>query len=308
MQSQVNLILTDGGAGDLICCLVAANHNIKTHPDIHFNLWMPDYLTKLAQHLIPNAAVFPFSKAKKEFDGSLPGRTTQWFTHGHTPMRTHPVDYGFHMLSDCHIYDISQKYYLQVRKNEIDVTKYKLPKDYFCIVATSATPIKALPIETMNAVSQYVLKRGLTPVYLGREEESCGYEDFKLKSNIIEADFSSGVNLINKTSLLEAAGIIANSRGILGMDSGLIHLAGCTDVPIIAGYTLVAPSHITPLRPHGVTYPVIPDQSLPNVFFQTNNLFYTGDARTFPGWERVIGDMTFSRFELALARVLRGNS
>jgi len=38
---------------------------------------------------------------------------------------------------------------------------------------------------------------------------------------------------------------------IIGLDNGLIHLAGMTDVPIVAGYTTVDPYYRVPYR-HGV--------------------------------------------------------
>lgn len=301
-----NLILTDGGMGDLICELVAVDYLINRNTDIKIEVWVPDNILSFARHVVPKAKIFPFSYAGNRFKEGTPGRTTQWFEHGHTPMRIHPVDYGFHMLADRHIYDINHKNYLQIRPNEIDISAFDLPEKYVCIVATAAEECKAMPKATLNGIAAYISKLGYTPVFLGREKALCGYKDFAVKATVIDADYSVGLNLINQTETLEAAGIIAGAKAIVGMDSGLIHVAGFTDTWIIAGYSLVDPIHVAPIRNGSQTYrfeKVEPDEH-PAKYIQTRDCFYEGDYRYYPGLDSVISSMTPDKFIEKLVKIL----
>ena len=303
---EFHQILTDGGCGDLICELVAVDWNIKHHPYVHFHVWVPDYLLDFAKHVLPGQTVRPFSKAKSKFRNDIEGMTTAWCTN-HTAMRTHPIDYGFHMLSDRHIYDMSQKNYLQIDPTRIKAD-FDLPKDYVVIQGTAAEEVKAMPVATINAITQYVKGKGCTPVYLGKEESHTGFKDMKAKAKVLPADFSQGINLINKTSLLEAAKVISGAKAFVGMDGGLTHLAGHTDTEIVAGYTLVDPVHIAPIRKNGQTYKfhaIQPDKDIPNRYYQTwHSGFMKGDFRVFPGWEKVVENMTSDKFITILKEIL----
>lgn len=281
---KFNLIVTDGGVGDLICELVPVDWNIKHFPLTEFHVWVPDYLWKFAQHVLPlRTNVHPFSKEKEDFK-PYHGTTTQWMTN-HTAMRTHAVDYGFHMLSDRHIYDLNQKNYLQIRPDEINIKRFRLPERYVCIVTTAAEQVKMLSAETLNKITDYVRSKEYVPVFLGKEEARCGFKDYKVRARVIEVDYSKGANLVNQTSLLEAAAIISGARAIVGCDSGVIHLAGCTDTHIVAGYTLVDPIHVAPIRKGSQSYKfeaVEPDLDCKNRYFQTYGGFIKEDYRHFP--------------------------
>jgi hypothetical protein len=304
---EFHQIITDGGAGDLICELVAVIWNVKHHPHVHFHIWVPDYLLDFAKHVLPGQTVRPFSKAKSKFRHDIQGMTTEWCTN-HTAMRTHPVDYGFHMLSDRHIYDLNEKNYPRVDMTRI-TPHFDLPERYIVIQGTAAEPVKTMPVPTLEAVAKYAIGKDYTPVYLGKEESHTGFKDMKAKASIIQADFSNGINLINKTTVLEAAGIIAGAKAFVGMDSGLVHIAGCTDTPIIAGYTLADPVHLAPIRHGSQTYefyPVEPGKDIPNRYYQTwYSGFMKGDFREFPGWPAVVADMTPDKFLSKLALVLK---
>ena len=48
--------------------------------------------------------------------------------------------------------------------------------------------------------------------------------------------------------MLEALRIINDAEMIIGLDNGLLHLAGLTDTKIVAGYTTVDPYYRLPYR------------------------------------------------------------
>lgn len=306
-MEQWHQILTDGGMGDLIGCLVAVDYNIKNYPNIKFNVWVPDYLFWFAKHVLtPGSTIRPFSKAKEEFRKDVMGMTTEWCTN-HTCIRTHPVDYGFHMLSDRHVYDLNEKNYLQIKADNIDISDLDLPKEYVVIASTGVEPVRTMPIDTANTLIDYVLEKGFVPVFLGKEESDCGFNEFKIKAKPLELNYSKGINLINKTNLLQSAKIIHESKAYIGMDGGLTHLAGCTNAFIIAGYTASNPNHVAPIRKGSQTYkfiPIEPEKELPNRYFQTYSSFKKGNFQRFEGWEAIKTSMTASKFIKALENVL----
>lgn len=299
-------ILTDGGLGDLVCCLVAVDWNIKNHKNIKFHVWVPDYLFWFARHVLPRGAnIRPFSKAKEEFNHKYLGMTTEWCTN-HTCIRTHPVDYGFHMLSDRHVYELNEKNYLQIVPDKIDISSFNLPEKYVVICATGVEPVRTMPVETANSIIDYVIDRGYVPVFLGKEESDCGLNNLAIKAKSIALNYEKGINLVNKTSLLESAKIIHNSKAYIGMDGGLSHIAGCTDAEIICGYTASHPSHVAPIRKGSQTYkfhPIFPDPH-PNAFYQTHSHFKKGNFQRFEGWQDVVGSMRSEKFLSALEEIL----
>lgn len=303
---QWHQILTDGGMGDLICELVAVDYNIRQFKKVEFLVWVPDYMLDFARHVLPHKTkINPFSIAKIKFNDEILGTTTEWCTP-HTCMRTHPVDYGFHMLSDRHLYDINQKNYLQIRPKEIS-NKFDLPQDYIVLASAAAEPVKEMPIETANSVIDFCLQHNYTPVFLGKERSECGLNNLVVKAKPIKLNYNKGINLLNKTDLLQASLIMSKAKVVIGMDGGLIHLAGCTQAEIIAGYTLVDPIHVAPIRHGTQTFKfqaVEPDLDIENRYFQTYGGFSKGDYRKFPGWEKVIANMTPDKFIKALDKVL----
>lgn len=300
---DAQMIVTDGGVGDLIAELVAVNYNVQHSPTVKWTLFCPDYLKELAENLIPGLKVVPFSRAPMHFKPTAFTRTTEWCWH--SPMRTHPVDYGFHMLADKHIDDVSLKNYLRIKPVKLSGA---LPKKYVCIAATGVEPCKTLPGAVIDEIADYCISLGHTPVYLGKRESDTGHRDLKVKSTLCGADLSKGLDLLDKTTLVEAATIIDGSRAWIGMDGGLMHLAGCTDAHIVCGFTLVEPKQVAPYRYNSRDFrfhPVEPSKNIQNRYYQSyTNVATPGDYRKFPGWEAVLADLTADKFIHRLQEVL----
>lgn len=288
-RKEVTLILTDGGMGDFIAELVAVDWSVKNFPELLHHIFIPDYLFNFAQHVVhSNCIIYPFSEEKENFNKAFPARTTQWLTLSPTCIRTDALTYGFLTLTD-RLPPVSAQHYLQIRPEEIDVTRFDLPEKYVCIQAAAAEPVKEMRQDTFDAVSDYVISRGYVPVYMGKENSETGYKDFAVKAKPFKGDVSKGINLLNKTNVLESAAIIAGSKCFIGMEGGLVHLAGCTDITIVAGFTLGDPAtHAGPIRFGSRSYKmhaVEPDKDIPNRYFQTySDVFQTIDLRFFPGW------------------------
>lgn len=300
-------ILTDGGMGDLIACLVAVDYNITHFKHVKFHVWVPDYLLEFAKHALKGRTqILPFSKAKFSFKHDILGMTTEWCTN-HTCIRTHPVDYGFHMLSDRHEYDLNKKNYLQIRPTEISLRDFVLPKNYVVLAATGVEEIRTMPISTANTIIDYLKHRNYTTVFLGKESSPCGINDMAVMGKIIPIDFSKGINLINKTTIPQAAKIIHEAKAFVGMDGGLLHLAGCTDTEIVCGFTASSPVHVAPIRKGSQSHKfqaIEPDDYLENRYYQTHASFKKGNFQKFTGWEKVKESMTADKFIKALDKIL----
>lgn len=146
--------------------------------------------------------------------------------------------------------------YLPMTKVDIDHFNIDFSKAVLIIV-TYRDEVRKISFQTVSEIAEWVKSRGLLPVYIGRVDSSEMWKDspFRLAFD----NLPDGIDLLNKTSILEMASIMAKSRCVVGLDSGPIHVAGTTSVPIVCGFTNVAPEHRYPIRDRGIFIPVVPD-------------------------------------------------
>lgn len=155
------------------------------------------------------------------------------------------------------------------------------PKKYAVITTGLTTNSRRVPPGAWNHVIEHVLDMGLTPVFLGKAVVETGnatniHTRFE---NTLRVDL--GLNLIDKTTLLQAASIMSRAAVVIGHDNGLLHLAGSTrDVPIVFGYNLASPKHREPKRPHlennGMYNVLLTKEELACNFCQSNMNFIIG--------------------------------
>lgn len=278
----VNILLLDGGVGDHIASMVALDYLNKQYPWIKTLSWMPDYLVEIARHLMPNQEINGFSDMKGRYEPTRPTKTTKW--DGHTsPMKIHGVDYAFLRLLDENP-GIEYKNYLQIRPDEIRLTEDQTITSKYVVITTAYTAkVREFPGAEVNKVVAWLLQQNLSPVFLGQTSTKTGTQH-TIKGVIDEEiDFSKGINLVDKTTLLQAAKIMAKAEAVIGVDNGLLHVAGCTKVPIIGGFTTVNPELRMPIRDNILGYgylAVVPDQSLPCSFCQVKTNFLFGHNYT----------------------------
>jgi hypothetical protein len=109
-------------------------------------------------------------------------------------------------------------------------------------------------------LAAWIRSKGLTPVFVGKTNMDLNLEKTSLipKTSLPDDVSEYGVDLRNKTTIVELASIMALAKAVCGVDSGPIHLAGTTDVPIICGYPTVAAEHRIPVRKKGKTFAITP--------------------------------------------------
>lgn len=180
-------------------------------------------------------------------------------------MKTHLVDNAFHILADKAV-DIEHKNYLQLNLDKIDISHFTLPEKYIIITTGHTVKVREMTPAATNGVIDYVIKKGYTPVFLGSKVATVGVAGKQIDGNFNNSiNYHLGLDLIDKTSLLEAGKIIAGSKAVVGLDNGLQHLAGMTQVPIVAAYTTVEAKYRLPYRNNTLgwnCYPIEPPESL----------------------------------------------
>ena len=134
--------------------------------------------------------------------------------------------------------------------SHIDIDQFGLPEKYACILVTNLNKNRSLPFRTSDKLAKYFLNKGITPIYMGKNTKIRDtFNQMDTESESPKAPWGA-MDLVDKTSLMEAAKIMGGAQIVVGADTGLIHLAACTDVPIVCGYTTVAPHLRIPVR-HG---------------------------------------------------------
>lgn len=284
-REHINFLFDDGGLGDLVARLPAIRYIKDHYPHCIPHLWLPDYGVDFAKNLLPDVIIKPFSKGDKEYNQAYSGKKTSSKTH--TNMRTHLVDNAFHVIVDKDV-SIEYKNYLQLNLNKIDVSSFNLPERYVVITTGHTVEVREIKAYVINDLSNYVIQKGYIPVFLGSKKASTGVTTVTGTSGITghfnqEVDYSKGLDLIDKTSLLEAGKIIAGAKAIVGLDNGLLHVAGCTQTPIVGAYTTVESIYRLPYRNNKLgdnCFVVEPDESLKCKFCQSNWEFvYDHDFR-----------------------------
>lgn len=319
---KMNFIFLNGGAGDYIAWAQAIRWLASECTWIQGNLIHPTYFNELAEYWLE-----PFP---------------EWNHHGYTELKDVPnldklpfrgiIDMSTAVLNatGAHLFTCGWVYYCNKESapegwnhyapiHDEDLDKIASPvelnglTDYVVITTGVTTESRRVPPQYWNYVINYVRKQGMTPVFLGRSTVETG------NARNIHTEFGKelrldlGINLINRTSLMQAAAIISRSKGIIGHDNGLLHLAGCTKAPIVFGYNLASPKHREPLRYAGHTYNVtLTNEELACNHCQSRTNFLIGQnfRKCFYGDNKCI-DMLFEneaeRWKRQIDKALNGD-
>lgn len=267
---KVNFLLNLGGLGDNIARMPVINYIHNRHPHVKSIVWVADYFLPLSKNMLPEIIFKPFSD-NKNYNEKLPSRMSGW--EGCTNLKTHMVDHAFFVLAN-EIPPIEHRNYCQLKLDDINIKRFNLPQKYVVMTTGFTAPIREFLPEYINRITDYIVLKGYQVVFLGSKHTSAGVKGHEIIGNFKEdIDFSKGINLVDKTTLLEAARIIRDAKTIVGLDNGLLHLAACTgDIPIVAGFTSVMPEHRAPYRHNQLGYnffPVVPPETEPERYCQS---------------------------------------
>lgn len=306
-NQRVNLLLNSGGLGDRIATLPAIIYALKNFDHVSMDIFCPDYFVPLGRHFLTcfneRVDVMPISTMAATLNQTLPSIVIQ--NNYVTTLRRHLVDHAFDIINDTSDVPLKAKNYPKLRLDDIDTFHFKFPVDYVVLTPGFTAPVRALPARTWNQLARWITSRGVTPVWIGAKADTIGGALHPPSEFVEGVDYSVGIDLRDKTTLLEAGKIIALSKAIVGVDNGLIHLAGTTDVPIIAGFTSVDPKTRLPFRAKGITYAVVPPDFLECKFRQTRTHYdYQTDFRECPCGTECIDSLTAEKFIIELEKLI----
>lgn len=286
---NMNFIFLNGGMGDYICWMQPILWLASQATWIKGTLVCPTYFKELAEYWlkpfkewkfvdyvdlkdIPNADDIPFRGPLILQQESLNATGAHLLTCGwayFTNKEKAPDGWDFYPRLDQEkldqiFYNIEAKYNLK-------------PKKFAVITTGVTTNSRKVPGKYWNYVIDHIVSLGLIPVFLGKEVVTTGNQ----KNIHTEYDrvlkFDKGIDLRDKTTLLEAAAIMSKSAMVIGHDNGLLHLAGCTNVPIVFGYNLASPEHREPRRLSGNVFNVIlSEKELACIHCQSKTNFVIG--------------------------------
>jgi ADP-heptose:LPS heptosyltransferase len=243
--------------GDAIAWLPAIRYVAENYPWVRGHLIIPEYLVEIATNVMrqyPHWRIHKNTIPDRLLD-CVPLREQMLYPNA-TMMSL--VDLGFLLFNGIIPDDEKDKEYLQLDLSdaEVGVVPGELSGSRYVVITPYAEALtRKMPGKVINEVSDYLLSIGRVPVYLGKTQ--MGKREISLPEG---ADLSKGLDLTNRTSLLVAAKIMQQAEMVLGIDNGLLHLAGMTDATILYGYTIAGPKQRRIPRPHGITYELYGDK------------------------------------------------
>lgn len=280
MSMPVSFVFEGGGVGDYInwCSSIKFIH--ETYPQVDGRIFTSELFLEVAQYLfkdyprwiIANRSEF----TKYHVQGSLvahPKRGSQLLN----ACGAHLMDLAFHYFSCTNPPPEKYNYLLDIHFEG----KWKWPEldpdsRFAVFTPGSTTDVREMPVKPFNELVRYTLKQGVTPVFLGKRDLSEGYQ-----AKFLNYDLTNGIDLRERTSLLQATQIMRKARFVIGLDNGLLHMAGTTNVPVIFGHNITAIHHRDLRRKAGLTVNITADQrTIPCIGCQSKMRFlYKHDFR-----------------------------
>jgi ADP-heptose:LPS heptosyltransferase len=115
--------------------------------------------------------------------------------------------------------------------------------DYVVFAPGANSGSKRLSLPSFAALGRRLEAQGLRVVILGASAE-----DQRL-AGLLMAELPQALNLVDRCSLSLSAAWIGGARGLVGMDSGLAHIAAASGIPTLAVFGPTRPQHSRPWGP-----------------------------------------------------------
>lgn len=269
-----NFMMVKGGLGDYICQMPVFEWMANELPQVIGNIYVAKPFSDVARYIMK-----PYPKWKVIDDDKSLVPSGQLIYD--------PSSYNMYINAiGAHLMDLGAMMYAALDKvpkkweRMPDLASYDSGKDwgltspYAVLTPTYTAPARMMPGAALNTLSRYLLDKGITPVYLGKRDFAPhATADYKGKEDE-EFDAALGVDLREQTTLLEAVEVMKGARLVLGVDNGLLHFAGCTEVPIIFGYTVTTVAHRHIKRNKGKTINItVNEELLPCIACQSKARF-----------------------------------
>lgn len=277
-----SFLLCAGGIGDYVCWLSAITWVLEMQRQVTMHLYCQyffiDFIRYYFKDKHKNRLFIHDAK-------TLVNKTDEDLGPCFRPLECAPNAIGMHLIDLGFVYFANASPRGEYRKHiKIDVSDIPIPElpENFAVVTTGHTTMsREWRPRGVNGVVDYLVGKGITPVFIGKKNIFSSTEDNKVvdySARFSEhIDFSKGLDLREKTTLLEATHIMSKARAVVGLDNGLLHLAATQTTPIVAGMNIASPEDREFRRDVGAVCYVTPDpEKLTCTFCQTNQRFNNG--------------------------------
>ncbi len=250
--------------GDILAAVPVVKYMVETY------YTRPDSYTVVAKKqfrclfpFVPDANFFDFDN--KEANWGMPekfllGILTKKNEPGVTRLTPKHMTLGQYASIALADRILPEKHLNYVPLDWVDISHFELPKRYVVLITSYRDKTRMWHADHILGVARWLKTKGITPVFIGKTDMDKTAREAVIPKSALPDDVSDfGIDLRNKTSIPELAGILGNAAAVCGLDSGPIHLAGTTDVPIVCGYTSVSPEFRIPARVIGNTYAIAPE-------------------------------------------------
>ena len=242
-RGEVNFVLMYGGMGDVVSSLPAIRYAHEKH-GVKCVVFGPDFMKDFIKRHLPYASVYGISEMLTNVNKANPSKFMNSIVH--TSMRTHTTYTAFHLLLDEHPEGDPNVFNAVTPIDYECIYKFRLPSKYITLGPCNAGKERPFSYKSIKLITE----KSIYPVVL---LGSTSHTHNKMLNSAAEVDervfdLPNTINLVNQTSLLETQSIIHHSKVYVGMDGGLVHVAGTTKAPIIAGFNTVDPMHRLPFR------------------------------------------------------------
>lgn len=274
-RTKYAFVFNSGGIGDYIHWTTPIQWAIESSPHLYGYIYAPKFFKELADLWFA-----PYSDRFEVITGDSVNDPRVLASNRAVPD-------GKQLSNQCshHMFNVGWTYFCQmgfipdgwnrlprIKGDEADISRFIIPENYAVIPTHATAENRRLSPKAIEEISAYLVRHGVTPVYIGKSVELTDY-----RATTTAADLSQGIDLRDRTTLVESACIMARARFVLGIDGGMLHLACCSDVPVLMGFTSVHPKVRVPPRRLGAKTAVIaPPEGLACRFCNTNMKFIIG--------------------------------
>jgi len=235
-MKRISVILSCNGIGDILSSIPSIKY---LHNVYGYNIPVFTYNVDLFKNF-PYIDVYPFSehvKYKEEYEMIS---TFQIGTNVHTRTdirQLHARGLKIELLPS----EMSIEYFPNEYTDIPD-----LPDNYVVIHPSKTWPSRTWNPYRWQDLVDKINDMGVEVVIIGKDSSEVG--TYNTEKPVFDLKINKGINLTNKLNIDQTYHVLDNANMVITMDSGILHLAGCTDTYILQLGSSINPKFRTPYR------------------------------------------------------------